>query len=531
MGLQNFTTYNDLLTGGVYAISGYVSGSWAEVQNIRPTTETVGTQYFRNTHFTYDLYLNSNFYRNQEAVVRENYSTGDLSTPTGYTLITKSKLFDDFDLGTGSVIVTNTVAVSGSVSTTVPTGTTAVSGTVSVGNTVGVSGSLTSISQIVNPISVSGTTAVSGTVTATPTGTQDVNVLSSTITIPVSGTVTSIPTGTTAVSGTLTSVGQITNPVAVSGTTAVSGTVSVGNTVAVSGTVTATAAGTQDVNILASAITLPVSGNNVNGTVGISGSSITLPVSGNNVNGSVGITGSSITLPVSGSVTAIPTGTQDVNLLTSTITVPVSGTVTTIPTGTQAISGTLTSVGQITNPVAVSGTTAVSGTVTAIPTGTYNVEITGSAAMLNGRLKVGLPDSEISTTGSLITKFCSIKASAAARTEITSGTAVANANMPAQRITYTVPAGKTFYLKQVWAEFDQTVTLSRLVTFDIASGAEASTIFHLISIARDSAGGLIANSHTFEKPIPIPAGTAIRIFVRTSGANSAVWLKYLGVEV
>lgn len=442
MGLQNFSSYNDLLTGGVYAISNYVSGTWAETGK-SPTTETIGNLSWTTYQYRYEVFSSPNIYE-QIAYVRENYITG---TITGYSLYT-----NDFNISNNVVTVGNTVAVSGSLTASTPTGTTAVSGTVSVGNTV----------------------AVSGTVTASPTGVQE-----------VSGSV-SLAGQPIGVSGTLSAVTQITNPVSISGTTAVSGTVtttptgtqavsgtvSIGNTVAVSGSVTAAASGTQDVNILTSAITLPVSGNNVNGSVGITGSSVTLPVS-----------------------------------------------------------GSLTSVTQITNPVAVSGTTAVSGSVTAIPTGTQEIEITGSAAMLNGRLKVGLPDSEISTTGSLITKFCSINASSATRTEITSGTATANANMPAQNITYTVPAGKTFYLKQIWAEFDQSVSLSRLVTFDLASGTAASTIFHLITVARDSAGGLIANSHTFEKPLPIPAGTAIRIWVRTSGNNSAVWLKYSGVEV
>lgn len=497
MGLQNFSSYNDLLTGGVYAISNYVSGTWAETGR-PPVTETIGDLSWNTYQYRYEVFSSSNIYE-QIAYVRENSITG---TITGYSLY-----LNDLNVSNTVVSVGNTVTVSGTVNTAPPTGVTAVSGTVSVGNTVGVSGSVTSL----------------------PSGIQE-----------ISGSVTLAgqPVG---VSGTV-AVSQITSPVSVSGTTAVSGTVSIGNTVAVSGSVTAAASGTQDVNILTSAITIPVSGTvtaTPTGTQAVSGSltsvgSITSPIS---VSG---------TTAVSGSVTAIPTGTQDVNLLTSAITVPVSGAVTAIPTGTTTVSGTV-SVG---NTVAVSGsvtaaasgtqdvniltsaiTVPVSGSVTAIPTGTQAIEITGSAAMLNDRLKVGLPDSEISTTGTLVTKFCSINASSATRTEITSGTAVANANMPAQNIAYTVPAGKTFYLKQIWVEFDQTVTLARLVTFDLSSGAAASTIFHLITIARDSAGGLIANSHVFEKPLPIPAGTAIRVFVRTNGVNSAVWLKYSGVEV
>ena len=196
---------------------------------------------------------------------------------------------------------------------------------------------------------------------------------------------------------------------------------------------------------------------------------------------------------------------------------------------TLPVSGTVT-VAQVTNPVAISGTTAVSGTVTATPSGTYNVEITGSAAMLNGYLKAGGPDSGI-VSGTFIDRWGSISASSTTRTEILSGTATASANYPAQNVVYTVPAGKTLYLHQLIAEFDSAVSLTRTVTFDLSSGAAASTIFAMINVARDSAGGIISNEYTFAKPKPIPAGTAIRIFVRASGVNSLVSLRWVGVEV
>lgn len=246
---------------------------------------------------------------------------------------------------------------------------------------------VTVVNTVANPV------PVTGTITVTPSGTQDVNIVSSAINVPVDvqnfpavQTVAISQTGTDnnvdanitnaslAVTGPLTDTELRASPVSVTiptpvpvtdngGSLTVDGTVSATQGTSpwvVSGTVIATPSGTQDVNLV-STIPVPVTDNGgsltVDGTVAVSNFPAVQPVSGT-------VTANQGTSPwvVSGTVTATPTGTQDVNIV-STISLPVTGPLT----DTQLRA----------SPVPVSGTVAIS------QTGTDNdVNVTGNVTVV-----------------------------------------------------------------------------------------------------------------------------------------------------
>jgi hypothetical protein len=263
------------------------------------------------------------------------------------------------------------------------------------------------------------------------------------------------------------------------GSLTVDGTVGVSGTVTVTGTVTANAGtGPFPVSDNAGSLTVdapvatPVFVRLSDGAAAISA----LPVTDNNgsltVDGSVSVSNFPATQPVSGTITA--------NAGTGTF--AVSGTVTAnVGTGTQPVSGT----------VAVSNfpaTQPVSGTVTVQHglTGATNVFKTGT----------------ITTTATTADQVV---------------------------LTYTVTSGKTFYLQYLvmygrLTVLAATATILGAISLETPSGTKCITFDDV----NPTTSELEFNPLGFSEPIPIAAGTVVRVVVTPAAATSMLWRANFG---
>jgi hypothetical protein len=236
--------------------------------------------------------------------------------------------------------------------------------------------------------------------------------------------VTSVQSGTYTVAGSVTAVP--------SGTQTVDGTISVANfpaTQAVSGTLGATQSGSWTISV----DNLPAT-QTVAGTISVAN----LPAT-QTVDGTISVGNFPATQAVSGTVTNVPSGTQSIAGTVTSVqsgTYTVAGSVTAVPSGTQTVDGTIS----VANFPA---TQAVSGTVTAAPSGTYTMTGAGTA----GTAAAGV----VSIQG--INNAFPLNVSVLTQTGIVvrhnSASNVANASTGT--ISYTVTAGKTFYLKGIIA--------------------------------------------------------------------------------
>jgi hypothetical protein len=185
--------------------------------------------------------------------------------------------------------------------------------------------------------------------------------------------------------------------------------------------------------------------------------------------------------------------------------VPVSGT---FWQATQPVSGPLTDTQLRASAVPVSGTffqatQPVSGTVTA------NIGTAGTLA-LDATLTGGSAAVQLGTaTG----KTNVLKTGALTTTAVTADQVI---------LTYTVTTGKTFYLQYFQVEarlttFAATTTLFGTFSLEIVAGTKVFTL----DIA--NAGVITPQGVTFTEPIPIPAGTVVRLVCTPAATTSFAW--------
>ena len=290
---------------------------------------------------------------------------------------------------------------------------------------------------------------------------QTVTIGASTITQAVSGTVTNVPSGTQTVSGTVTLSSQT--------VTLSSQTVTLSSQTVTTNAESSIGAGTAPSKAL-------VGGFVYNSTAPTLTTGQTAALQGD-VNGNL-----KVVLQGTSTVTTVPSGTQSVNgtvtltsqtvtIGASSITQAVSGTVTNVPSGTQTVAGTVTNV--------PSGTQTVSGTVTTsnlVTTGIVNSYITSSAL----------------------------------------------ANGSTATLSYTVTAGKTLYLKGVFAS---------------SSGAPCKVIVDYGAGPTVAAVGFYSTSSpflsiNFAQPISISATTVVNVKIQNNaGAAQDVYATIMGQEV
>lgn len=411
-----------------------------------------------------------------------------------------------------------------------------VSGTVAVSNAIALDATLTSGSQkaIARGGAKGVTAAADVTSTSVDANTQalDVSVKG---TVPVSGSffqttqpvsIATMPTtpvtgtffqATQPVSGTFF---QATQPVSIATmpTTPVTGAffqatqpISIAATVAVSGPLT-------DTQIRATA--LPVSG-----TVTANAGTGTMAVSGPLTDTQLRLTA----VPVSGTVTA--TGPLTDTQIRATA-LPVSGTVTanaTLAAETTKVIGTINIAASQTIAATQSGAWTVQPGNTANTTawlvkpndGTNSITIkaasTAATATDTAEVVAISPNNGVSL-GTSIGKTITMKTGALATTAVTADAVI---------LTYTVTSGKTFYLTYFMCN-------SRLTTF-----AATATYFGTCSLESPAgtkllttmlAGSGIADraSVPFTEPIPIAAGTVIRVVTTPSAATAFTWTANFG---
>ena len=242
------------------------------------------------------------------------------------------------------------------------------------------------------------------------------------------------------------------------------------------------------------------------------------PISDNN---------SSITVDGAVSVSNFP-ASQAVTGTFWQATQPVSGTVTAnAGTGTMAVSGPLTDAQLRATAVPVSGTfwqttQPISGTVsvTALPTGTNNIgdvdvltlpALTAAAAISNspiGSVSIGnsLGKVNVMRTGALVT------------TAVTADQVI---------LTYTVTAGKTLYLTYFVVSARLTTFATTATNFGLAS-LESPAATKLITAMNSGAGITDLPPFTFSEPIPIAAGTVIRVVCTPGATTSYTWQANFG---
>jgi hypothetical protein len=293
------------------------------------------------------------------------------------------------------------------------------------------------------------------------------------------------------------------------GSLTVDGTVAVSNfpsTQPVSGTVTANA-GTGTFAVSAAALPLPSGAATATkqpalGTAG-SASSDVLTVQGIASMTALKVDGSAVTQPVSGTFWQ---ATQPVSGTVAVSNFPATQAVTgTFWQATQPVSGTFW---QATQPI--SGSVSVSN----FPS-TQTVTVTGSTtvaqsipANLKGEMSLGMTQSKTNTmkTGTLATT---------------------TANADQVILTYTVTAGKTFYMQyfEVVARLTTfATTATNFGTFSLESPAATklytSNIFH--------AGDMDPRGVWFAEPVPIGAGVVVRIVCTPGAAANYTWTANFG---
>jgi hypothetical protein len=298
----------------------------------------------------------------------------------------------------------------------------------------------------------------------------------------------SVSVGTVSIAGTLPVSGTFYQPTQpISGTVSV-GTVSISNTVAVAGTfyqATQPVSGPlTDTQLRATPV--PVSGTFYQPTQPVSGTfwQATQPVSG---------TFWQATQPVSGPLT-------DTQLRASAV--PVSGTFYPV---TQPVSGTVSIAGTV--PVSgtfFQGTQPVSGTfwqATQPVSGTF-WQATQPVSLSGQSLSIG------DSTGKAVVG--------------TTGTLTSTATTADQVIvTYTVTAGKTLYLQAFKAMVMLTTyatTATNYGTFSLQIGGVSK-----YTVLNAHAGIVNPQGESFAEPLPIAAGTVVRIVCTPAAATSFLW--------
>lgn len=257
--------------------------------------------------------------------------------------------------------------------------------------------------------------------------------------------------------------------------------------------------------------TLPISGS-----ISIANFPATQPVSG-----SVSIANFPVTQPVSGSVS--------ISNFPATQVVSISGSasISNFP-ATQAVSGTI-AVSNFPATQAVSGTIAISNfpATQAISAASLPLPTGAATAAKQPALGVaGTPSVDVITVqglaasvqipmtlASTVGKTAALKLGTLATTAITADQVI---------LTYTVTAGKTFYLQ--YADF-----LARLTTY-----AATATLFGTVSIESPAgtklyttelfnAGSGVPSSIGFSEPIPIAAGVVIRVVCTPAATTAMTW--------
>lgn len=405
----------------------------------------------------------------------------------------------------GNVVVTNFPAFQPVTIATLP----AISGTVGVNNfpaTQAVSGPLTDAQLRATPLEVAGDLSLSGSV----------DVGNFPAVQPVSGTlaVSNFPVSQ-AVTGTF---WQATQPI--------SGSVSVSNFPA-----------TQPVSGTFFQATQPVSGTfwqatqPISGTVSVGNFPVTQPVSG---------TFWQATQPISGavSVSNFP-ASQAVTGTFWQATQPISGavSVSNFP-ATQPVSGTFW---QATQPV--SGTVAVSS-LPAIPAGTNNigdVDVLTLPALPAGTNNIGDVDvltlpalpagtNNIGDVDVLTMPGVSLGNTTGKTNVLKTGTLVTTATTADQVVlTYTVTAGKTFYLQYFTFIGRLTViaagaSILGATSLETPSGTKAYTM----TWTNPTISLVAPNTVSFCEPIPIAAGTVIRVVCTPAAVTSMTWIANFG---
>jgi hypothetical protein len=360
--------------------------------------------------------------------------------------------------------------------------------TIGAGGTLAVTGPLTDVQLRATPVPVSGSFYPA---TQTISGSVSVGTVSIAGTLPVSGTFyqpTQPVNGTVSLAGTIPVSGTFYQPTQpISGTVSV-GTVSISNTVAVAGTfyqATQPVSGPlTDTQLRASAV--PVSGTFYQPTQPVSGTfwQATQPVSG---------TFWQATQPVSGPLT-------DTQLRASAV--PVSGTFYPV---TQPVSGTVSIAGTV--PVSgtfFQGTQPVSGTfwqATQPVSGTF-WQATQPVSLSGQSISIG------DSTGKAVVG--------------TTGTLTSTATTADQVIvTYTVTAGKTLYLQAFKAMVMLTTyaaTATNFGTFSLQIGGTTK-----YTVLNAHAGIVNPQGESFGEPLPIAAGTVVRIVCTPAAATSFLW--------
>ena len=259
---------------------------------------------------------------------------------------------------------------------------------------------------------------------------------------------------------------------------------------------TITPSGTQDVNLVGTAVTQPISGtvtaNAGTGTLLVDASAHAQPVTG---------TFFQATQPVSAVGLPLPTGAATESTL-ATRTKPSDTQLVDGSAHTQPVSGTFF---QATQPV--------SGTVTAnAGTGTFTV---GQATGTN--LHTVTDSSSVMSLGTVDSKTLVMKTGSLTTTATTVDQVV---------LTYTVTALKTFFIQylemMVAASSGHADTVFGTMSLEIVSGTKV--------ITEHPIGPGIGQSslYTFSEALPVSAGTVVRIVTTPAAATSFVWSANFG---
>jgi hypothetical protein len=202
---------------------------------------------------------------------------------------------------------------------------------------------------------------------------------------------------------------------------------------------------------------------------------------------------------------------------------PVSGTVSVsnLP-ATQPVSGPLTDTQLRANAVPVSGTfwqatQPVSGPLT-------DTQLRASAVTVSGPLTdTQLRASAVPVSGSL-----SLGSSTGKTLVMKTGTLASVAATADQVIlTYTVTAGKTFYLQYLTIVARLTTYAATATNFGDAS-LESPAATKLFTQMIANAGAPDISGWNFAEPVAIPAGTVIRVVCTPSAATAFTWRANLG---
>lgn len=268
----------------------------------------------------------------------------------------------------------------------------------------------------------------------------------------------------------------------------------------ISGTVTANAGtGTMAVS-LATAPTTPVTGTFWQATQPVSGTVTVTDGAGSlTVDGSISVSNFPATQPVSGTVTAnAGTGTMAV----SAASLP-------LPTG----AATETTLAALNTKVTAVNTGAVTISA-ALPAGAATigkVDVNAAAAISNspiGSVSLGnsLGKTNVMRTGALVT------------TAVTADQVV---------LTYTVTAGKTFYMTYLKIDCRLTTFATTATNFGNAS-LESPAATKLITQLTSGAGITANDQYSFSEPIPIAAGVVVRVVCTPSAVTSFTWQASFG---